>query len=172
MRRVSTPWTFLICWSLSSLTWKWVNFCMSLRVAAGSLRPRWSVCMCEQGVNWFGFETGEAMVNGLYANYANPRNFSQVGDFATVVHRQQALGFNAIRLPFRCRSSTTRKSTRKQHGSLKLAENVISGQSYSAPISNLHRMSKAYFFADLRSSICQPRTTREPAPWTQSSSFL
>ena len=55
----------------------------------------------EQGVNWFGFETGEAMVNGLYANYANPRNFSQVGDFATIVYRQQALGFNAVRLPFR-----------------------------------------------------------------------
>lgn len=41
------------------------------------------------------------MVDGLYANYANPRDFTQVGDFATIVHRQQALGFNAVRLPFR-----------------------------------------------------------------------
>ena len=45
------------------------------------------------------------MVDGLYANYANPRNFSQVGDFSTIVYRQQALGFNAIRLPFRSASS-------------------------------------------------------------------
>jgi len=41
------------------------------------------------------------MVQGLMPTYANPRNFSQVGDFATVVYRQQALGFNAVRLPFR-----------------------------------------------------------------------
>ncbi len=54
-----------------------------------------------QGFNWFGFETGDTMVQGLMPNFANPRNFSQVGDFATVVYRQQALGFNAVRLPFR-----------------------------------------------------------------------
>ena len=42
------------------------------------------------------------MVDGLYTNYLNPRNFSQVGDFSTIVYRQQALGFNAVRLPFRC----------------------------------------------------------------------
>lgn len=40
-------------------------------------------------------------MSGLWATHANPRNFSQVGDFATIVHRQQALGFNAVRLPFR-----------------------------------------------------------------------
>jgi hypothetical protein len=54
-----------------------------------------------KGFNWFGFETGDTMVQGLMPNFANPRNFSQVGDFATVVYRQQALGFNAVRLPFR-----------------------------------------------------------------------
>lgn len=42
------------------------------------------------------------MVDGLYQNFLNPRNFSQVGDFATIVYRQQLLGFNTVRLPFRC----------------------------------------------------------------------
>ena len=54
-----------------------------------------------QGFNWFGFNVGQTMVDGLYQNYANPRNFTQVGDFSTIVYRQQALGFNAVRLPFR-----------------------------------------------------------------------
>ena len=73
--------------------------CMSRRGCPSC--KTWKQILSEQGVNWFGFETGEAMVNGLYSNYANPRNFSQVGDFATIVYRQQALGFNAVRLPFR-----------------------------------------------------------------------
>lgn len=37
------------------------------------------------------------MVGGLWAGA-----HTQVGDFATVVYRAQLLGFNAVRLPFRC----------------------------------------------------------------------
>ena len=54
-----------------------------------------------QGFNWFGFETGDTVFQGLTPNYATPRNISQTGDFATVAYRQQALGYNTIRMPFR-----------------------------------------------------------------------
>ncbi|KAK9833321.1 hypothetical protein WJX81_006148 [Elliptochloris bilobata] len=49
-----------------------------------------------RAVNWFGFNNGQTMVDGLYAG-----NFTQVGDFATIVYRLQLLGFNGVRLPFR-----------------------------------------------------------------------
>jgi aryl-phospho-beta-D-glucosidase BglC (GH1 family) len=47
-----------------------------------------------KGVNWFGFNTYLGMVHGLWP----PDALSS--DFATVVQRQRALGFNAVRLPF------------------------------------------------------------------------
>ena len=49
-----------------------------------------------KGVNWFGFEySGHSMVDGLSFGSSS---ISQ--DFATVVYRQQLLGFNTVRLPF------------------------------------------------------------------------
>lgn len=47
-----------------------------------------------KGVNWFGFNNGATMVDGLWS----PGGLSS--DFATVVYRMQLLGFNAVRLPF------------------------------------------------------------------------
>lgn len=47
-----------------------------------------------KGVNWFGFNNGSTMVDGLWGGS------SLASDFATVVYRMQLLGFNAIRLPF------------------------------------------------------------------------
>ena len=38
-------------------------------------------------------------VDGLYAGFNTPH--TQVSDFSTVVYRQQLLGFNTVRLPFR-----------------------------------------------------------------------
>lgn len=46
-----------------------------------------------KGVNWFGFNNGATMVDGLWS----PGGLSS--DFATVVYRMQLLGFNAVRLP-------------------------------------------------------------------------
>ena len=48
-----------------------------------------------KGVNWFGFNNGDTMVDGLWQT-PDPLAF----DFATIVYRMQLLGFNAIRLPF------------------------------------------------------------------------
>src|SRR5687768_13330852 len=48
-----------------------------------------------KGINWFGFNNGSTMTDGLWAG---PDGLSL--DFATVVYRMQLLGFNAIRLPF------------------------------------------------------------------------
>jgi hypothetical protein len=48
-----------------------------------------------KGINWFGFNNGQTMVDGLWAG---PDSLSL--DFATVVYRMQLLGFNAVRLPF------------------------------------------------------------------------
>ncbi len=42
-----------------------------------------------RGVNWFGFETGDHVVNGLWA-----RNWKEF------ITQLQGMGFNAIRLPF------------------------------------------------------------------------
>lgn len=47
-----------------------------------------------KGFNWFGFNNGQTMVDGLWSNNALS------GDFATVVWRQKLLGFNGVRLPF------------------------------------------------------------------------
>ncbi|KAI8101510.1 hypothetical protein M9435_001616 [Picochlorum sp. BPE23] len=47
-----------------------------------------------KGFNWFGFNNGQTMVDGLWSN--DPVS----GDFATVVRRQKLLGFNGVRLPF------------------------------------------------------------------------
>jgi aryl-phospho-beta-D-glucosidase BglC (GH1 family) len=46
-----------------------------------------------KGVNWFGFNNGATMVDGLWS----PGGLSS--DFATIVYRMQLLGFNAVRLP-------------------------------------------------------------------------
>jgi aryl-phospho-beta-D-glucosidase BglC (GH1 family) len=48
-----------------------------------------------QGVNWFGFDDGNTAVDGLWAG-----DSSLTQDFATVVRRMHAMGFNAVRLPF------------------------------------------------------------------------
>lgn len=47
-----------------------------------------------QGINWFGFNNGSTMLDGLWGQDALSK------DFATVVWRLQLLGFNAVRLPF------------------------------------------------------------------------
>lgn len=47
-----------------------------------------------KGVNWFGFNNGSTMVDGLWNSGA------LASDFATIVYRMQLLGFNAVRLPF------------------------------------------------------------------------
>ena len=47
-----------------------------------------------KGFNWFGFNNGQTMMDGLWSSDALS------GDFATVVRRQKLLGFNAVRLPF------------------------------------------------------------------------
>jgi hypothetical protein len=46
-------------------------------------------------VNYFGFENGMTMVDGLWANTRD----ALVADFATVVWRMKLLGINAVRLP-------------------------------------------------------------------------
>lgn len=48
-----------------------------------------------KGVNWFGFNNGSTMVDGIWGG---PDTLSY--DFASVVHRLKLLGFNAVRLPF------------------------------------------------------------------------
>ena len=55
-----------------------------------------------QGVNWFGFETSATMVAGLWAG-----STSLTQDFKTVVWRFKLLGFNAVRLPFSFKASTS-----------------------------------------------------------------
>lgn len=47
------------------------------------------------GVNWFGFNNGSTMVDGIWGG-----SNGIAGDFATIVHRMHSLGFNAVRLPF------------------------------------------------------------------------
>lgn len=49
-----------------------------------------------RGINWFGFNVGQTMVDGLWAGYTN----ATVGDFPTVLKRIKLLGFNGLRLPF------------------------------------------------------------------------
>jgi len=47
------------------------------------------------GINYFGFDDGNTMVDGLWEG-----SDQLTLDFATVVYRIQLLGFNAVRLPF------------------------------------------------------------------------
>lgn len=47
-----------------------------------------------QGINWFGFNNGTTMLDGLWGQDPISK------DFATVVWRLRLLGFNAVRLPF------------------------------------------------------------------------
>lgn len=47
------------------------------------------------GINYFGFNNAQTMVDGLWAGKT-----SLTKDFSTQVYRQQLLGFNAVRLPF------------------------------------------------------------------------
>jgi hypothetical protein len=49
-----------------------------------------------KGINYFGFNNGQTMVDGLWANLHN----ATVGDFPTVLKRIRLLGFNGLRLPF------------------------------------------------------------------------
>ena len=48
-----------------------------------------------KGVNWFGFDDGNTGPDGLWAG-----STSLTTDFANIVLRIKALGFNAVRLPF------------------------------------------------------------------------
>ena len=47
------------------------------------------------GINWFGFDCGATMTDGLWGG-----RDAMAQDFATVVYRIKLLGFNAVRLPF------------------------------------------------------------------------
>ncbi|KAL3142124.1 hypothetical protein ABBQ32_004742 [Trebouxia sp. C0010 RCD-2024] len=47
------------------------------------------------GINYFGFDDGNTMLDGLWAG-----SDQLTLDFATIVYRLQLLGFNAVRLPF------------------------------------------------------------------------
>ncbi|KAK9810257.1 hypothetical protein WJX72_007450 [[Myrmecia] bisecta] len=63
-----------------------------------------------RGVNWFGFDDGNTVFDGLYQgtllppneNAGNPTNYDDglTREFFTVMHRIQILGFNTIRVPF------------------------------------------------------------------------
>lgn len=48
-----------------------------------------------RGINWFGFNNGQTMVDGLWAGGS-----AIATDFNTIVYRLRLLGFNSVRLPF------------------------------------------------------------------------
>jgi aryl-phospho-beta-D-glucosidase BglC (GH1 family) len=48
-----------------------------------------------RGVNWFGFNNGQTMVDGLWSG-----GTSFATDFNTIVYKLKLLGFNSVRLPF------------------------------------------------------------------------
>lgn len=48
-----------------------------------------------QGINWFGFNNEQTMIDGLWAG-----GTSMSTDFSTIVYRLKLLGFNSVRLPF------------------------------------------------------------------------
>ena len=62
-------------------------------------------CMCSAAAKCHGntclvkYVPPAGSVDGLYAGFNTPH--TQVSDFSTVVYRQQLLGFNTVRLPFR-----------------------------------------------------------------------
>lgn len=49
-----------------------------------------------KGINWFGFNVGTSMVDGLWAGGTEAAT-----DFALIVYQFKLLGFNAVRIPFR-----------------------------------------------------------------------
>ena len=66
-------------------------------LCAGGSPPR--ICsgtapMALRGLNWFGFETGATIVDGLWAGPT-----AMTLDFITILRRIRLLGFNTIRLP-------------------------------------------------------------------------
>ena len=71
-----------------------VSSSQALRLKDSSIQDDDGNTIKIKGFNWFGFNNGQTMVDGLWSN--NPLS----GDFATVVWRQKLLGFNAVRLPF------------------------------------------------------------------------
>ena len=48
-----------------------------------------------KGINWFGFNNKQTMVDGLWAG-----GTSFATDFSTILYKLKALGFNTVRLPF------------------------------------------------------------------------
>mmetsp|Transcript_3804 Transcript_3804/g.10936 ORF Transcript_3804/g.10936 Transcript_3804/m.10936 type:complete len:758 (-) Transcript_3804:1267-3540(-) len=68
---------------------KQITICNSIRICSGSTRIKL------HGVNWFGFETGQTMVDGLWQGPT-----AMTLDFITVTRRIKKLGFNTVRLPF------------------------------------------------------------------------
>ena len=48
-----------------------------------------------RGINWFGFNVGMGMVDGLWAGGTEAAT-----DFALITYQLRLLGFNAVRLPF------------------------------------------------------------------------
>lgn len=65
----------------------------SLFVFLLSFNMGWSTVY--HGINWTGFNNGTTMLDGVWEG---PDSITM--DFPTVVFRQKALGFNAVRLPF------------------------------------------------------------------------
>jgi aryl-phospho-beta-D-glucosidase BglC (GH1 family) len=66
-------------------------------VCAGGSPPR--ICsgtapMALRGLNWFGFETGATLPDGLWMGPT-----AMTLDFITILRRIKLLGFNTIRLP-------------------------------------------------------------------------
>jgi aryl-phospho-beta-D-glucosidase BglC (GH1 family) len=66
-------------------------------LCAGGSPPR--ICsgtapMALRGLNWFGFETGATLPDGLWAGPT-----AMTLDFITILRRIKLLGFNTIRLP-------------------------------------------------------------------------
>ena len=49
------------------------------------------------GLNWFGFNTGYSMLDGLWGG---SQYRTMVNDFSTISHRIRMLGFNFVRVPF------------------------------------------------------------------------
>ena len=70
------------------------EFAFALKLKGSNIEDKSGNVVKIKGFNWFGFNNGQTMVDGLWSN--NPLS----GDFATVVRRQKLLGFNGVRLPF------------------------------------------------------------------------
>jgi len=66
----------------------------ALKLQAGKILRDDGRPVAIHGFNYFGFNNGQTMLDGLWSNNALS------GDFATVVRRQKLLGFNSVRIPF------------------------------------------------------------------------